>query len=156
MNEYVKGLAQDATTPWTTDDEAIEYANDPKDFILKRCKYFLSMVNLGNNNILVATYFLPEATKIKGPDGNPIDFYVAGKTHDEAKWQGRVGLLIAKGPIAWKSDDRVDFGGTNYEFGDWVCYDRQDGRQISVNRVHCRRLKDVDVWGKTDDPFLVY
>lgn len=156
LNELVTGLSQDSTTPWTTDDEAVEYANDPKAFYLRRCKYFVSQVSLGTNNILVATYFMPEMTKLIGPGGKPVDFFISSKTQDETKWQGRVGLLVAKGPLAWKSDDRVDFGGTNYELGDWVCYDRQDGRQISINRVHCRRLKDVDVWGKTDDPHLVY
>lgn len=156
MNEHVTGLAQDASTPWTTDDEAVEYADDPVTFYLKRCKHFMSQVYVGTNNILVATYFPPEMTKLKGPGGKSIDFFVSSKTTDEAKWQSRVGLLIAKGPLAWKSDERVDFGGTDYEIGDWLCYDRQDGRQIAVNRVHCRRMKDVDVWGKTDNPFLVY
>jgi len=156
MNEQITGLARDAQTPWTTDEEAIEYTNDPKAFYLKRCKYFLSQVSLGTNNILVATYFLPAKINMKGPDNKPFPFIIVSETQDETKWQGRVGLLVAKGPLAWKSDDRVDFGGTNYEIGDWVCYDRQDGRQIAINQVHCRRLKDVDIWGKTDDPFLVY
>jgi hypothetical protein len=149
-------LVQAADTPWETDEEAIEYAKDPKAFYLKRCKYFMSKVRCGTNNILVATYFPPEATKIKGPGGTSIDFIIPKSVTAESKWQGRVGLLIAKGPMAWKSDDRVDFGGTDYKIGDWVWYDRQDGRQIAIHRIHCRRLKDVDVSGDTDEPFLVY
>lgn len=163
MNELLQAqegarstLAQDATTPWETDVEAEEYADDPKTYILKRCKYFVSTLNLANNNILIATYFPPAKLVMKGPGGKPFNLIVVSATTDEAKWQSRVGLLLAKGPMAWVSDDRVSFGGTNYEVGDWVCFDRQDGRQTAVNRVHCRRLKDVDIWGSTTDPHLIY
>ncbi len=149
-------LAQGPILPWETDEEAVEYAKDPRTYILNRCKIFTSVVTLDTNNILVATYFLPESVNIRGPGNTSVPFLIPQKVSDEAMWQGRVGLLLAKGPMAWVSDDKVDFGGTTHEIGEWLCYDRQDGRQISVNRIHCRRLKDVDVWGATDDPFRVY
>jgi len=159
MNELLRAresVAQDADTPWETDVDAEEYAEDPKAFILKRCKYFLSTLTMSTNNIMVATYFPPATLKMKGPDGKAFNLILTDKTTGEAKWQSRVGLLLAKGPMAWKTDDRVSFGGSTYEVGEWVCYDRQDGRQIAINRVHCRRLKDVDVWGSTTDPYLIY
>lgn len=149
-------LAQGPTLPWTTDEEAEDYASDPKAYLLKRCQKFMNAIQMDTNNIMVATYVLPEMTKLRGPGGTSVSFYVPDKVSREVEWQGRVGLLIARGPLAWKSDKRVDFGSTMHEIGEWVCYDRQDGRQISINRVHCRRLKDVDVWGSTDDPFRVY
>lgn len=149
-------LMQGPVKPWTTDDEAAEYARDPKAYLLKRCARVMKDIKLATNNILVSTFHLPEFANIRGPDGKSVQFFLADKTVDEAQWQGRVGLLLAKGPLAWKSDDRIDFGGCNYNIGDWVVYDRQDGRQISINRVHCRRLKDVDVWASTTDPMSVY
>ena len=156
MNEHITTLVQDAQTPWETDDEAVEYAKDPRTFFLKRCEEFTSKVRLGTNKILVATYFVPESTKMKGPAGSTINFIIPREVTVEAKWQGRVGLLIAKGPMAWVADDRVSFGGTNHEIGTWVGYDRHDGRQVAIDRIHCRVMRDVDVWCETDDPFLVY
>ena len=155
MNERVT-LVQDAGTPWETDEEAVEYAKDPKAYLLKRCSDLMSKTRLDSNHILVATYFPPGSTKMKGPGGTSIDFILTDKTMDEAKWQSRVGLLLGKGPLAWVSDDSVKFGGSTHEIGAWVVYDRQDGRQIAGHRVHCRKLKDVDIWCETDDPFLYY
>jgi hypothetical protein len=157
MSDHVS-LAQGPVRPWTTDEEAEQYAKDPRAYLMKRTDKLIKSVKMGANNILVATFYLPEFTMLRGANGEAVPFFVSDKTTDEAQWQGRVGLLIAKGPLAWKNseDGRIDFGGTNYKLGEWVCYDRQDGRQIAINRVHCRRLRDVDVWGSTDNPMSVY
>ena len=155
FSEHVS-LAQGPVRPWTTDEEAEAYATDPRKYLMKRCEPFMKSVKLDTNNLLVATFYLPEFTTLKGADGKPIRFFVADKTTDEATWQGRVGLLIAKGPMCWVDDEKVHFGGSTHKIGDWVLFDRQDGRQISINRVHCRRLKDTDVWGATDNPMRAY
>ena len=149
-------VAQGPIQPWETDEEADEYAKDPRTYILNRCEQFMSAITLDTNNILVATYFLPESVNLRGPENTTVPIWLPQKVGDEAMWQGRVGLLLAKGPMAWVSDDKVDFGGSTHEIGEWLCYDRQDGRQLAVNRIHCRILKDVDVWGATDDPYRVY
>jgi hypothetical protein len=149
-------LTQGPVQLWETDDEAEQYAIDPKAYIFKRTAIFTKNLTLATNNILIATYCLPEFTDLKGPEGKPVRFWVPDGTQEEARWQGRVGLLLAKGPLAWRNDERTDFGGTNYEVGDWVCFDRQDGRQTVINRVHCRRLKDVDIWGSTTEPYNLY
>ncbi len=149
-------IAQGPILPWETDEEAIAYANDPRAYILDRCKIFTSAITVDTNNILVATYFLPESVNIRGPGKTTVPFVIPQMVSNEAMWQGRVGLLLAMGPMAWVSDNKVDFGGTAHKIGEWLLYDRQDGRQIAVNRIHCRRLRDVDVWGATDDPYRVY
>lgn len=146
---------QGPVKPWETDEEAEQYAIDPKAYLLARCAKLMKAIEMGTNHCLVATFFLPEFATIKGPNG-PLRFYMSDKTKDEAMWQGRVGLLLAKGPLCWKDDEVVKFGGTRYEVGEWVVYDRQDGRAISINRVHCRRLRDVDVWAGITDPAAIY
>lgn len=141
---------------WTTDEEVAAYKADPAGYLLKRCQSIMQNVKMDTNHIMVATFFLPDSTEMRGPDGKPVTFYLPDKTKDEATWQGRCGLLIAKGPMAWVDDEKVKFHGCTHDIGEWLLYDRQDGRQISIGRVHCRRLQDVDVWGKTDDPMSVY
>ncbi len=148
--------SQAAKEPWDSDEEAAEYAADPKAYLMARCADFVKTIKLDCQRIIVATYFTPQFVTIKGADGKPMPFFLSTKTTDESMWQGRVGLLIAKGPMAWVSDQRVSFGSTTHEVGSWVLFDRQDGRQTAINRVHCRVLRDVDVWGETSDPRAVY
>jgi hypothetical protein len=85
-----------------------------------------------------------------------IKFYRSDKSHDEALWQGKVGLVIGKGPLAFRDDEHVKFYGQNVEIGDWVQYDILEGRQFTVDRIHCRRLKDTQIVMRVDDPRLVY
>lgn len=149
-------LARAWTKPWVTDEEAERYARDPKKYLLKKCEPFVKGLTMATHHCLVATFFMPEFVNIKGAGGKVIPFYLSDKTHDEATWQGRVGLLIAKGPLCWVDTDRTRFGGTKFEIGDWVCFDRQDGRQTAFQGVHCRQLVDVDIWAKTALPASVY
>lgn len=151
-------LAQGPVRPWTTDEEAERYARDPRAYLLKLTAKCTKSLVMATNNILVATFYLPEFTMLRGAKGEPVPFFVSDKTTDEATWQGRCGLLIAKGPLCWKNstDGRIDFGGTSYEIGDWVCYNRNTGNQIAINRVHCRQLLDVNIWSSTTDPMSVY
>ena len=46
--------------------------------------------------------------------------------------------------------------GQDIAIGDWVQYDIHDGRQFTINRIHCRILKDVNIIAKLKDPKLVY
>lgn len=41
----------------------------------------------------------------------------------EDKWQGRVGLVVAVGPIAFKSDASHQWGDRTPKIGDWVMFD---------------------------------
>lgn len=74
----------------------------------------------------------------------------------EDEFQGKVGLVLKKGPLAFKDDARNDFGGVDVEEGDWVIFRVSDGFPLKWNGVMCRFLEDVHIKGTVADPLSVY
>jgi hypothetical protein len=148
-------MMQAPQTPWGNDDElAEEYARDPAAFLMERCELWMDQVKWMSNLVVCATYFLPAFQLM--PNGKK--FYRSDKGHDEALWQGKVGLVIGKGPLAFKDEPAlgVHFHGQDIKIGDWVQWDIHDARQCTINRIHCRFLKDTQIIGVWNDPRLVY
>ncbi|SCB30346.1 hypothetical protein [Rhizobium lusitanum] len=100
-----------------------------------------------HNQILVGIYM--RGAKI----GN---IFIPEKTQDEDKWQGKVGLVLKKGPLAFRNDNSNDFGGQSVEVGDWVMYRVSDGYSIDISETHCRLLEDVHIKGRISDPSMIY
>jgi hypothetical protein len=145
-------MAQGPQTPWRNDQEAEDYATDPKGFMLSRCQIWMDNIHWMGNYVIAATYYLPAFEAL--PGGKRL--YRSQTSQDEALWQGKVGLVLGKGPLAFKDDDRNKFYGQNVEIGQWIMWDIHDARQTTVNRIHCRWIPDVRILGTVDDPKLVY
>jgi co-chaperonin GroES (HSP10) len=104
-------------------------------------------IRLLHNQVLVATYIRPEMTK-----GGLI---LPQSARDEDKHQGKVGLVIAKGPLAFQDDATTKFQGQDVQVGDWIAYRMSDGWQFTIRgnpapdnpkgEHHCRMLMDIDV-----------
>lgn len=106
--------------------------------------------NVFGNEILVAIYMRPNVTT-----GGII---LTDKSRDEDQWQGKVGIVIKKGALAFVNDERsgVDFKGQNVEPGDLIVYRVSDGFPIDVNGIHCRLLQDTEVRMTVADPSIIY
>jgi hypothetical protein len=137
--------------PWRNDEEAEDYKRDPRQFLLDRLAILMPL-KVFHNWIITATYYMPAYDTL--PGGHK--FYRSDAGHDEALWQGKVGLVIGKGPLAFLDEGNVRFHGQNVNIGDWIQYDILEGRQFTLDRVHCRRLKDTQVVLGVPDPALVY
>lgn len=136
------------------------HAGDPAKELLKKVGN-ISELELFHNAILVAIYMRPETTTLGGkpfflPDS------VAGKTGED-RFQGKVGLVISKGPLAFESDERTDFKGQNVEIGEWVCFRASDGWQLNLVRgpkiddaVHCRLLVESDIRARIPSPDFIW
>lgn len=150
----VSTMHQAPVTPWRDDEEAEDYARDPKGFLLDRCSVWLPSMTLMHNLVLCATYYLPAFEFL--PNGSK--FFRTDTSHNEALWQGKVGLVIGTGPTAFKDEPQLGlyFHNQKVEIGDWVQWDIHDARQCTFNRIHCRYIKDVSIIAKWDDPRLVY
>lgn len=120
---------------------------DPKE-AMREAAGDLSGVELLHNQVLVATYKRPEKTA-----GGII---LTDNTRKEDEYQGKVGLVLKKGPMAFVDDGHVQFHGQNVEIGDWIAYRHSDGWPISVNGCHCRIIEDSHVKLTLDDPDRVY
>lgn len=108
----------------------------------------VSHIKMMHNNILVATYIRPKQTAGK--------IILLDSTRKEDEYQGKVGMVIAKGPLAFKDDERNQFHGQDVHIGEWVGFGHMDGRQLVIKGAvknedethggwHCRILQDIDI-----------
>jgi co-chaperonin GroES (HSP10) len=108
----------------------------------------LSKFEVMHNQILVGIYIRPEKTS--------GGIFLTEKTLDEDRWQGKVGLVLKAGPMAFQNEGNTDFHGQSVNEGDWVIYRVSDGLSIDVNGVHCRLIEDVHIKGRVADPSVIY
>lgn len=114
----------------------------------------ISGIRMCGPRVLVATYMQPEKTLggIIRPD----------RTLAEDRFQGKVGLVLATGPLAFVDDNVAKFGGLKAKPGDWVTYRASDG--FEMFRVDadgragtpCRVLEDQNIIAIIDDPALLW
>lgn len=119
---------------------------DPKEDLKKRIGD-LSCLRLSGAQVLVATYIRPERKK--------SGIILTSNVREEDKFQGKCGLVLKTGPLAYKATEKLDFGGYEAKIGDWVWYRPMDGYALSVNGVHCRVLDDVEIKGDIDNPDII-
>jgi hypothetical protein len=127
-----------------------KHAADPRPTILDAVGE-LEDLELFHNRVLVYVYKRPNEATLGGKT-----FFLADKTVGEDEFQGIVGLVLKKGPAAFKDDDRNNFYGCNVERGDWVFFRASDGIRMLVNGQLCRRIEDVHIEGRIPHPDYVY
>lgn len=126
---------------------AISLADDPKAAIQKAVGN-LSDVEVYSGWILLGTYIRPQKTAggIYRPDINV----------EEDEFQGKVGLVLKKGPLAFQNDDNTDFAGQDVNEGDWVVYTVNDTRALTINGAPCRLIQDTKVVMRVKDPKVIF
>ena len=70
--------------------------------------------------VAVAMYIEPQRSK--------SGLYIATKTQDESRWQANIGVIIAKGPTAFRYDGAFPWEGYVPEIGDVVAVNPSDSR----------------------------
>lgn len=131
------------------DELYLEIARSPdtKKALLFRLGDLSGLVAAGNK-LLVATYIAPEMTM-----GGII---LPTRTLEEDRFQGIVGLVVKKGPLAYVDDNIAQFKGFNVDIGEYAVYRPSDGIETFVRGVPCRWIEDTKILGKTDDPLMVF
>jgi len=125
----------------------MDHAVDPKQKLLDDLGD-ISSVEIFNNQILVAVYIRPQKTK--------SGIYLSDQSREEDKVQGKVGLVVKKGPSAFVDDGNEWFKDVSVDLNDWVILRPSDGWSITVNNVLCRMIDDTAVRGKVDAPDRVW
>ncbi len=105
----------------------------------------LSGIKLFGNRVLVAKF-------IRTHIGTSGKLLAAKQTNDEDKWQGKVGLVVMKGTIAFQDDESTVWHGDDVAVGDWVFYQYGDGTDVDVGDVHCKILKEGEIAGVIPRP----
>lgn len=127
---------------------SISQAKDTKKAILDAVKDDLPKIDVMFNQILVGIYFRPEKTA--------SGLFIPQSTVQEDQFQGKVGLVLKKGPTAFRSDDQTDFAGQDVEVGDWIVFRVGDNWELSVGSLPCRLVSDRNVRLKISDPSVIY
>ncbi len=132
---------------------AEESGSDPRGALLRALGDF-SGLDVAAQRVLVAGYIAPERTKggIIRPD----------RSLDEDRFQGKVGLVLKVGSLAFVDDAVNKFGGFRVDPGDWAVFNPSDGWEnflVAANGrdgIPIRWFADTSIVGKTDNPERIY
>lgn len=131
------------------------HSEDPREKIWSEFSGFAKKFRVLGNNVLVAVYVRPETVQIKN-----ATLYLPQTTVDEDKNQGKVGLVLAKGPTAFMEDETHHWGGVVPQVGDWVVFKTYNTWPLDARtdkQMHRVRLvEDVFIWGVVDEPDIIY
>jgi co-chaperonin GroES (HSP10) len=127
--------------------ERLSQATDPKAALLKELGDLSGVQELMGARVLVALYVGPEKTK--------SGLYRPQSQVKEDIWQGCVGLIVKKGPMAFQNDDKNDFHGQDPKIGQWVTFRPGDGKRVQVNEVDCRLIEDALIDMVISEPEII-
>lgn len=125
----------------------ISQSDDPKSAIIKAAGD-LSRVTVNSDLVLVGTYIRPEKTAggIIRPKENV----------EEDQHQGKVGLVLKAGPLAYADWEDDDARGKNAQIHTWVVYAIKDGWGLEVNGTPCRLIPYDKLRMQLPDPMMVF
>ena len=130
----------------------MEHTEDPRNEIYKKIGMTkdgkIPGFELHGSRVLVGIYKRPEKTK--------SGIYLSDPTRKEDEYQGKAGLVLAKGHSAFVSDQDFDFGPDNLEVGDWVLLFVSHGLSCIVNGQPCRVIRDQDIAMRIASPDAVF
>lgn len=127
---------------------AVSEAEDPKKEIIKWVGNIKKEILFGDR-ILVGTYARPS----KMASG----LYLTDQETVENRFQGVIGLYLAKGPTAWKyQDGAYSFEGDEPKLHSWLIFRPADSFEIAVHRASCRIMRSESVIGVASLPEIYY
>jgi co-chaperonin GroES (HSP10) len=108
----------------------------------------ISKINVYHNNILCAVYKRPEKTA--------SGLYLSDGIRKEDEYQGKVVLVLKKGPIAFQDDDKTSFAGQDIQEGEWVVLRSSDGWKLNINGVLCHVIQDTQIKMTIPEPDMAF
>lgn len=127
--------------------QQLAQAKDPKQAIFTAVGD-LSKEQVLGDLVLVATYIRPEKTA--GGIIRPTE------NIKEDEFQGKVGLVLKTGPLAYGDWELDDQRGSAANPGDWIVYAIKDGWAVTVNGVPCRLVPYERIRMRISDPNVVF
>ena len=108
----------------------------------------LKGIKLFNMQVLVGIYIRPQKTA--------SGIFLTDKTVDEDRYQGKVGLVLKTGPMAFIDEKEEWFKKGDIKVGDWAVFRPSDGWAITINGYLCRILDDRVIKGTVDKPDMAW
>jgi co-chaperonin GroES (HSP10) len=113
------------------------HARDPREELWLDVEPYLADITVLGARVLVAVYVRPEQTK--------SGILLPAQTRHEDVYQGKVGLVLKCGPLAFQDDATHRFGNQVPTVGDWVVFSVGDTFGMELGKRRCRTVEDVDV-----------
>lgn len=121
---------------------------DPKNEIMEAVKPYLDQIEPTASQVLCAIYTRPGKT-VSG-------IYLPDKSKEEDTWQGKVGLVVKMGPLAFVDDDSHNWGpGRRPRVGDWVMWRVGDTFRFVMGERQLRLVEDVNIKAILGKPDIV-
>lgn len=127
--------------------EMISQAADPKAAIIKAVGD-LSKVKIAADLVLLGTYIRNE--KSAGGIIRPID------TLKEDEYQGKVGLVLKTGPMAYMDWETDEERAKTAELHTWVVYQIKDAWPMQINGTACRVIPYDKIRMQIPNPSMVF
>ena len=121
---------------------------DPKELLIRELGAKAALVHPIGAQILIGVYVRPEKTK-----GGII---LTEKNRQEDLWQGKIGLIMDMGPLAFTDDDNHTWGDRRPKVGDWVTYRVGDTLGALSGQRMLRFLDENAVRAIVDHPDALY
>jgi co-chaperonin GroES (HSP10) len=125
------------------------HVEDPREVIWTSVGKELDLVEPMNQQVLIALYIRPATRTASGLE-------IAEEAIDEDRYQGKIGMVLKKGPRAFVDDGPVQFHGQDVAPGDWVVYRASDGLKGMIGDREVRFIPDVYIKAKIDHPDAVF
>lgn len=128
----------------------MDHSVDPKQTVLDAVGdiYSSEIMEISACQVLIGTYVRPEKTA-----GGLLQ---AAITRREDEYQGKVGLILKMGPMAFHFDsEESPWPIRPPREGDWVVYRVHDGFMTTINGHPCRFLEDLQIRAIIRNPDLV-
>lgn len=125
----------------------------------------LAQYDVLDDQVIVAVYAESNVlSTIKTNDGKTVQLYGTDNRTTESRYQGKVGLIVKKGPTAfkWHNNGQL-YEGKEPAVGEWVVFWPSDGRELFLRSsgskgegVTCRKLHWSSIFMRVADPRVVY
>lgn len=115
----------------------MEHPSDPRADILERVKAYIDHVRVTGPDVLIGVYMRPEKTA--------GGVWLSERAREEDIFQGKVGVVLKMGPLAFVEDGKHTFGDAVPKIGDWVVFRVSDGMSLRLGEQACRQMQDVAI-----------
>jgi co-chaperonin GroES (HSP10) len=120
---------------------------DPRRAIMEAAEPYLDGFEPLGAQVLVAIYQRPQRTA--------SGLYLSDGVRTEDLWQGKCGLVLKMGPLAFVEDETHRFGDRVPKPGDWVVYRVGDSWPFLIEKTNCRFVEDVAIKAIVNRPDVV-
>lgn len=121
---------------------------DPKQILLAQVSDQVAKIRPQNALVLLAVYERPAKTL-----GGVI---LPDKALEEDRYQGKVGLVVKLGPLAFQDDATHKWPADHAVLGDWVVFRPADAWQALSGKNMLRFIEDGFIRAVIDDPDVLY